>query len=124
MKIIKLKYDYILPLIINAIYPIKSVQVEVKNRLEDYGKEDFHFEPKRVRLAILKFAHKNPDTLNELVDTACSEYRDILYFAETPLSMALWGELDEDPQKEKELEKQDNINYVRWLEELIQPQRK
>ena len=123
MTIIKLKYDYLIPLVIKAIYPDKKTQEKVKKSLEDYGKEDYHHAPQRIRLAILKFAHEKPDNLDELVKAACSEYRDILYFAETPLSMELWGE-DEDLKKEREYQKKDNLNYINWLEELIAPQRK
>ena len=123
MTIIKLKYDYLLPLVIKAIYPDKKDREKVKKRLEDYGKKDYQPAPQRVRLAILKFAYENPENLDELVKAACSEYRDILYFAETPLSMELWGK-DEDLKKEREYQKKDDLNYINWLEKLIAPQRK
>jgi hypothetical protein len=38
----------------------------------------------RVRLAILALAESNPDKVLALVEAACRDYRDLLYWAEYP----------------------------------------
>lgn len=119
MKIKKIKYDYILPLVIDAMFPEKSQKEKVIKRLKDYGKETWHIEPNRVQLAILKFTHNNTELFDQYVDTACEDYRDIIYLAETPLSFADWDLPINDPEKYNQLLKQDNYNYLKWIGELI-----
>ena len=101
------------------MFPQKDLQEKVKIRLKDYGKEDWHIEPTRVRLAILKFTDNNPELFDHYVNTACGDYRDILYLAETPLSFEDWDLPEENPNKYEELLQQDKCNYLKWISSLI-----
>ena len=52
--------------------------------LERYGRETWHCEVPRVRLAILKLAGGRPDRLPAALALADQDYRDILVTAEYP----------------------------------------
>ena len=57
---------------------------EAMDLLEVYGREDWHREVHRVRIAILKLANRELKDLHHYVGVACSDYRDVLMWAEFP----------------------------------------
>ena len=52
----------------------------VARHLARYGDESHHCEPERVRLAVLTLADGDAAKIGWLVDAACSDYRDVLYW--------------------------------------------
>ena len=52
--------------------------------LNQYGAEEWHREPDRVRLAALKLAAGSIDALRSAVETAKRDYRDVVALAEYP----------------------------------------
>jgi len=52
--------------------------------LSEYGKEDWHRETERVRLAALKLAAGDLRRLRSEIETASQDYRDVLASAEYP----------------------------------------
>jgi hypothetical protein len=55
---------------------------QVLEALALYGTESFEREPERVRLAILNLSEGDYDRLCHFVDSAKSDYRDVLYWTE------------------------------------------
>jgi hypothetical protein len=52
--------------------------------LDGYGSEEWQPEKDRVQLAILKLSHGDVERIRELVDTARSDFRDVIAPAEYP----------------------------------------
>ena len=52
----------------------------VAQHLARYGDETHHREPERVRLAVLTLADGDAAKIGWLVDAACQDYRDVLYW--------------------------------------------
>ena len=63
-------------------FPDQAAQV--LSLLGEYGSEDWHREPERVRLAALKLAAGSIDRLRTVLGTAKADYRDVLAAAEYP----------------------------------------
>ena len=68
--------------IISREFP--SAKLEVKGILESYGKQPWEHEPHRVRAAVLYLAKGKIEDVRSLVRAACSDYRDVLMWAEYP----------------------------------------
>jgi hypothetical protein len=62
----------------------KDRSQEAFSILSEYGTDDWHKEPARVRLAALKLAAGDLGRLRNAIDTARSDYRDVLALAEYP----------------------------------------
>ena len=52
--------------------------------LATYGGESWHREPTRVKLAVLKLAHRDLQELERFTAAAKTDYRDVLMWAEYP----------------------------------------
>jgi hypothetical protein len=111
-------YEELVPRILTAMFPNPDERLKAEKRLGEYGTEHWHWAPERVRVAILKLAFDQPESLDRVVEVACSDYRDVLYFAETPLSFQDWNLPEENPQKYAELVKADQENYSNWLKAM------
>jgi hypothetical protein len=59
-------------------------ELEILAMLSEYGTEEWHGEPDRVHLAILKLSGGDLERLRMQVETAKSDYRDVLGPAEYP----------------------------------------
>ena len=114
-----INYDEVLPHILVAMFPDPEDRLKAEKRLEDYGKESWHWVPPQVRVAILKLTFDHPRSLDQIVEDACADYRDIVYIAETPLSFQDWNLPKENPQKYAELLKADQENYENWIKEMM-----
>lgn len=74
----------------------------------------------RVQLAVLKLANGSREALQQYVDVASEDYRDVLALAEFPQEMKsphLAGK-NLSPEQQRELEEirvQDREQYVTWL---------
>jgi len=77
--------------------------------LSSYGTENWHREQNRVRLAILKLAGGNLQGIKQWVETAKSDYRDALAWAEYPSQM-------KSTKSDVELQARDLKQYQDWLD--------
>lgn len=59
-----------------------DVLQEIRELLHRYGRESWHREPLRVRMACLKIADGSVPALRQAVEMACRDYRDVLATAE------------------------------------------
>ena len=84
--------------------------------LEEYGKEDWHREEHRVRLAVLKLANRSLKDLKYWIEQAKCDYRDVLSPAEYPLYGKKWGRMDQTSEEEqRKIIQSDWAQYERWL---------
>jgi hypothetical protein len=77
--------------------------------LAGYGRETWHREPTRVKLAILKLAQGDLARLEEFTKVASTDYRDVLAWAEYPAYFKA-----PKPERDAAIER-DWSQYVRWL---------
>lgn len=115
-----INYEEVLPHILVAMFSDPEARLKAEKRLGDYGKEHWHWVPPQVRVAILKLTFDNPGNLDQIVETACGDYRDVLFFAETPLSFQDWNLPEENPQKYADLVKADQENYENWIKDMME----
>jgi len=82
----------------------------------EYGGESYEREPDRVRLAALKLAAGNIDSLRRHIDYAKSDFRDVLSAAEYPKATKVWSRIDRlSPEKRQEIYDDDWRQYEDWL---------
>jgi len=89
---------------------------EIRAILEEYGKESFHREIDRVRLAAMKLASGDVRRLKLQIDGATQDYRDILAAAEYPRYDKMMFRIDRlsEADKNKIIESDWN-QYQTWL---------
>ncbi len=83
---------------------------EVRSALDEYGKQDWHRDQLRVRMACLKLASGDLARLRRQVQTACTDYRDVLAWAEYPNYMRARG-----PAEQQTAIEQDGQQLQAWL---------
>ena len=90
---------------------------EVLSILNKYGDEDYHKEQVRVHLAILKLSEGQLDKLESYLESARSDYRDVLAWAEYPEEMMLGytAKSQMTPDQITELRRRDREQYLNWL---------
>ena len=90
-----------------------EVRAAVVLLLERYGVESYEREPERVRLAALKLAGGDVEALHRHVETAKTDYRDVLAAAEYPghSRRVTWEERGE----EEAVFRSDAQQYQDWL---------
>jgi hypothetical protein len=84
--------------------------------LNEYGRESWHREPARVRLAVLKLAQGNLKSLRAALKTAKEDFRDVLAYAEYPAYFQDVSPSDADPAKRRRAIDADWQQYRDWLE--------
>lgn len=122
----EIDYEEVLPIILEAMFPHYEMRMDAKKTLDEYGRDSWHPMPSQIKVAILRLFYngaKHPAQLEKLVSIACSDYRDILYFAEQPLSFEDWTLPDANPQKYAELLQKDKENYLKWINAMIEKSR-
>ena len=100
------------------MYPDPSQRQAVASKLEAYGKESFHSEPSRVRLGILYLASQQAEKLDQFIELACRDYRDLLCAAEYPHSSGSWNLSKTVPERHKLLQDQEASEYIAWVERI------
>jgi len=70
------------------MFPDAGDRAAAERELDRYGAKSSHNEVDRVRLAVLKLAGPDLDKLRQFVDSACTDYRDVLAYAEYPEQMS------------------------------------
>lgn len=82
--------------------------------LEEYGSNEWHREPIRVRIAALKLSNGDIELLRQIIDTAKNDYRDTIAPAEYPGYLKLnFAELAEN--KSRRIIEADWKQYQEWL---------
>ena len=79
--------------------------------LAAYGRESWHREPTRVKLAILKLARGDLAKLEAFTKVASTDYRDVLAWAEYPAYVDA-----SRPERDAAIER-DWRAYARWLKD-------
>ena len=101
--------------IVRRDFPAHRV-AEVFAMLDEYGVEDWHREPHRVRLAALKLAAGNIEQLRNEIEGAKRDYRDVLGPAEYPAYGKRLFRIKELPQDEQQrIIDADWRQYQDWL---------
>lgn len=112
-------YENLLPRVLAAMFPDEDMRQEIIRKLSDYGAESFHHGRARVQLGILRLAWDRPERLDEFIDLACKDYRDLLCAAEYPLSTSDYRLKDRDPEKYKKFQEEESARYDAWLEQVL-----
>ena len=109
----------LLPRVLEAMFPAAAHRRDIITRLSVYGTESHHREIPRVQLGILRLAWSQPEKLEEFIELACQDYRDLLCAAEYPLSSRDYRLKDQDPVKCKEYQLEETARYNAWLELVL-----
>ncbi len=88
----------------------------VLEALSEYGRQEWHRDAPRVRVAILKLADGNLSRLRSAVKTSIRDARDVLSHAEHPRYVAEISEAETDPKKIAMVTESDSGQYRAWLE--------
>ena len=84
--------------------------------LSEYGTEEWQRGMDRVRLAVLKLADGNLDSLHRQIEIAKCDYRDVLASAEYPEYMtAIRPGADLSDELVQDVMKRDWLQYQNWL---------
>ena len=96
---------------------------EVLSILDLYGAEQHEYERERVQLACLKLSEGNKDALLNAVETAKSDYRDVLSAAEYPGfdRIGFVGVDKLDAEGRRKLIYEDLHQYLSWLHDTDEP---
>jgi hypothetical protein len=97
------------------MFPDDFMRRRVGKTLQDYGATTREREPARVRLAILKLAGAELQSVEKYTRYACEDYRTILAWAEYPRQTRLW--VRPDPEEKQKLVEADLTEYENWLHE-------
>ena len=112
-------YAQLLPLVLKAMFPDAAYRRDIITRLSTYGTESYHREIPRVQLGILRLAWSQPEKLEEFIELACQDYRDLLCAAEYPLSSRDHRLKDRDPAKYRQYQVEETTRYNTWLELVL-----
>lgn len=88
----------------------------ILSALDEYGRESWHREIPRVRLAVLKLAGGNWKKLRAALTTATQDYRDVLSYAEYPAYFSAISPNEEDAAKRRRAIDADWRQYRAWRE--------
>ncbi|HMJ67221.1 MAG TPA: hypothetical protein VK615_17885 [Candidatus Binatia bacterium] len=101
--------------VVRRDFPPERV-AEVVAMLDEYGPDEWHSEPERVRLAVLKLAAGNLERLRYELEGAKCDYRDVLSPAEYPgYCKRVWGRKQVSPEEEQRVIDADWKHYQDWL---------
>lgn len=101
--------------IVRRDFPPEEVAA-VHAALAEYGKQKWHNEVPRVRVAILKLANGHLDKLPRIIRTAAEDYRDVLSMAEYPAYFTGVSPAEPDEAKQAPAISADWTQYRRWFE--------
>ena len=104
-------YRAILPEIIDCISEDERHKQEIIKLLNSYN----HNEPERVKIGILKASNGDIDKIQELLEIANCDFRDLLCITDYPLSSKKWNLKEKNPKKYKELQNQESTEYANWI---------
>lgn len=93
--------------------PEEILKILQRSSMDKYEKESH-----RVQLAIIKLSEGDLEKLEEYLDLAKKDYRDVLTFAEYPeeMRMGFIGMQDLSEEEAQALRQRDREQYLSWLE--------
>lgn len=112
-------HTLMLSMVLEKLFPHEDTRATVTEFLDHYGKESYHREAARVRLAILKLSGSDLDKVGYYLKEACKDYRDVLAWAEYPAQMKDHSLYRRDPEKFARLVEKDHLQYEEWLSGLL-----
>lgn len=84
--------------------------------MKEYGREPHEREPSRVRLAALKLAAGDLEALQRHIESAKTDFRDVLSEAEYPQATRVWNRMDGWPTARRQaIYEADWKQYEEWL---------
>ena len=89
---------------------------KIMDILDLYGKESHVRELERVQIAILKLSGGDLENLRAYVETAKSDFRDVLAYAEFPEEMSKYNWKMSDKEEVKRIRERDCQQYIDWLQ--------
>ncbi len=98
------------------VFPNEGLREAARAQLLRYGREGWHHEPARVRLAILKLGGGDLVAIDRYVESAGVDYRDILAQAEYPAYSKLPAGIDPTSPPAQEAIRADKAQYLEWIE--------
>ena len=101
--------------VVNRDFPGEDTAA-AREMLASYGKESWHREVPRVRLAILKLAEGSLQKLGGAVKMASRDYRDVLAYAEYPSYFQSIAPNEPDAAKRNRAVDDDWRQYRGWFE--------
>ena len=111
-----INYEQVLQKALRVLYPNAAERSEIEASLQSYGRDSFHIEIPRVRLAILYLASQEPGRFADYLELARTDYRDLLCAAEYPYSSRRWRLKEKDPDKFSKLEAKEKAEYLDWID--------
>lgn len=96
-------------------FPSEDLRDAARARLMRYGRQDWHREPERVRLAILKLAGSDLVAIDRRVAAAGVDYRDILAEAEYPAYSKLPPGIDSSSPAAQAAIRSDKQQFMDWI---------
>lgn len=97
------------------LFPAEGLRDAARSALRRYGRESWHYEADRVRLAILKLAGGDLTSIDKQVDAANVDYRDTLAAAEYPEYSKLRPGVDPESAEAKRAIEADRQQYLDWI---------
>ncbi|MCP3976005.1 MAG: hypothetical protein GY720_16110 [bacterium] len=98
-----------------VVFPAEGLREAARIQLFRYGRESYEREPVRVHLAIVKLSNGDLLKLDNMVDLACQDYRDVLALAEYPAYMQLEPGIDPNSPAARAAIESDRDQYEAWL---------
>jgi hypothetical protein len=95
-------------------FPDPQAVAEASAILEQYGRQSWHREPDRVRLAMLMQCDGDLARLRELAALADLDYRDVLVGTEYPEEFRASPQTS--PQEMAAIRRRDREQYEKWLD--------
>jgi hypothetical protein len=99
-------------------FPDPKLRKEAEDILSGYGNKNEDKEAFRVKVAVLKLAECDMRQLKHYTLQACTDYRDVLCWAEYPSSYKWWSSKENNPEKYMSLQKEDLEQYKDWVRSL------
>lgn len=100
---------------LTELFPNDGLRNAARAALSRYGRQNWHAEIDRVRLAILKLAGGDLTAIDKGVDAADVDYRDTLASAEYPAYSLLRPGIDPlEPEAQSAIES-DRRQYLEWI---------
>lgn len=89
----------------------------IMTRLDEYGIQNWHREPHRVHLAVLKLSAGDSSRISAFVKRACGDFRDVIAPAEYPqfFEAVIVGVGQKTSDAIRELKERDWQQYEAWL---------
>lgn len=100
---------------LNDLFSAEGLRDAARSSLSRYGRESWHYEVDRVRLAILKLAGADLTAIDKQVDAANVDYRDVLAAAEFPAYRLLPPGIDPATPEAQRAIAADRQQYLEWI---------